>query len=308
MNESQLLENISNRLDKASSNLSHPKEEAKETSPLTKQEVSSSSQNMPSGNTENNTASETALQGEAPRDSANQTQGTAANSIENQSGTSQSSSRRSRDFEGEFGQNSLQYLLQNLDNLREILQIVIMNTELATSLNVDLMNRGRFNVGIAQALNNTQLSILNSQNQIYDQLRDIRRIIDENADNDQSNSLLNFLNPNNVQLIRNNENQNPLGILGRIMTNIFGGQFSKSYNRFFLFFFVCSIAILIFGISSLPSTYIGSPAYLIDWIISQRRSKSLLIVSFFYKVILIFLGFIFALRANHPQVQPDAIR
>lgn len=310
MNDSHLLENITCRIDKASAHLSHPKEEAKEASPLPKQEFTLPipSSVVPEGNTEQSMISETASQGEAPRNSDNQSQGIASNSTDSQHGASQNQSRRSRDFEREFNQNGLQYLLQNLDNLREILQIVIMNSELATSLNVDLRNRGLFNLGIAQSLNNTQLSILNSQNQIYDQLRDIRRIIDENSENDSTNSLLNFLNPNNPNLIRNNQNQNPLGILSRILTKIFGVQFSKSYNRFFLFFFVCSIAILMFGLSSLPSSYLGSPAYLIDWIVSQRRSKSVLIVRLFCKMILIALGFHFALCPHHPKIQPNIIR
>jgi len=84
-----------------------------------------------------------------------------------------------------FNSNNLQYLTQNLENLREVLQVVALNSEIAQSLNNDIQSRNVFDLGTAQALNNAQTRILNSQNQVYEQLQQLRSIIDENAIREQ---------------------------------------------------------------------------------------------------------------------------
>jgi len=84
-----------------------------------------------------------------------------------------------------FNSNNLQYLTQNIENLREVLQVVALNSEIAQSLHTDIQTRSVFDLGIAQALNNAQTRILNSQNQVYEQLQQLRTIIDENIIREQ---------------------------------------------------------------------------------------------------------------------------
>lgn len=121
------------------------------------------------------------------------------NNSQVQSGENPLLSRNRRtSAEDYFNSNNLQYLTQNLENLREVLQVVTLNSEIAQSINSDIQSRNAFDLGTAQALNNAQTRILNSQNQVYEQLQQLRSIIDENTIREQQRR---FINPYNILIL-----------------------------------------------------------------------------------------------------------
>ena len=191
----------------------------------------------------------------------------------------QTAPRRHRSLEQEFNQNTLQYLVHNLENLREVLQSVVTNAELAQNLSVDIRGRNSFNLSVAQAFNSAQLSILNSQNQIYDQLNDIRRIVSANDNNEQENSLLDFINMENARLARQNRLQNlETNFILRTYNSLRSGV-ARSSNLIFWFGLVIAVLSIFIEISSTPNTQNESYAVLIETIAFKNQSKLVLLVS-----------------------------
>jgi hypothetical protein len=149
--------------------------------------------------------------------------------------------------ENEFYQHNLQHLVHNLNNLRDILQTIVSQNEIAQHLNPN---------GSQQFTNNIQ-NLLNPQVQAIGQ-----------------NNFFDFpgLNANNV---------NPtLTLEYRIFNRIREYLRNQSKNGAFYLniFSILTILILVSGISLIPSLEAKSPAHLIYWLGNHRNSRLLLIV------------------------------
>jgi hypothetical protein len=152
-----------------------------------------------------------------------------------------------REPENEFYQHNLQHLVHNLNNLRDILQTIVSQNEIAQHLNPD---------GAQQFTNNIQ-NFLNPQVQALNQ-----------------NNFFDFpgLNANNI---------NPnLNFEYRIFNKIKEYLRNQSKNGAFYLnlFSILTILIVISGASLIPSLEAKSPAHLIYWLGNHRNSRLLLIV------------------------------
>jgi len=179
-----------------------------------------------------------------------------------------------RNLDTEFYQHSLQYLVQNLNNLRDTLQTILTNNELVQEL-------GGNNQQQTQA--NFQRNALNNEGQLHDQLVDIRRIL---ANNMNSN---NIQNPIEEQIMNNNLPRNNLNSAQNSLNNWINTletslrqaltSIPKSFNLIFWIIFSISILLVLSGLSNLPHNIRFQNAdYFVQWLAFHKNSRLFLLV------------------------------
>lgn len=183
-----------------------------------------------------------------------------------------------RNLDNEFYQHSLQYLVQNLNNLRDTLQTILTNNELVQELGVNNQQRRQVNI----PTNN-----LNNEDHLHDQLLDIRRILSHNANENNiqnhldSQNIANNIPGNNINNLNNTRNNFSTWI--NTIENSFRQVFSsvpKSFNLIFWFLFFISIMLIISGISNIPPNFrYQNPDYFVQWLAFHKNSRLFLLVN-----------------------------
>ena len=196
-----------------------------------------------------------------------------------------------QNLDAEFYQHSLQYLVQNLNNLRDTLQTIITSNEINQEIgaaNQPVINQ--------RAENGLQAGILNNENQITDQLLNLRRILSGNMENNvPQNNPFGWNNvPNNQANPNNPDNTNSLVTRFTNWSNNleasarqFISTIPKDANTFSWIIFFISIALFIIGYSTVPDLQQKNPEYFIEWLAYHKSSRFFLLVSIFKIIILI---------------------
>ena len=194
-------------------------------------------------------------------------------------------------LDAEFYQHSLQYLVQNLNNLRDTLQTIITSNEI--NQEIGAANQPAIN---QRAENGLQAGILNNENQITDQLLNLRRILSGNMENNNPQNNPFGWAPNNQAVPNNPENANSLVTRFTNWSNNleasarqFISTIPKDANTFSWIIFFISIALFIIGYSTVPDLQQKDPEYFIDWLAYHKSSRFFLLVSI-YKIIVLILN------------------
>jgi len=186
---------------------------------------------------------------------------------------------RERNLDAEFYQHSLHHLVQNLNNLRDTLQTILTNTDLAQELGGNAPNNNAQNpLAAAQQMPN---EAANNEGQLQDQLLNLRRMLGGNA------NAFDFQGQNlgmgNQFPLRNQENNQPRlnqNNLIQLLDN-YARQFiriiSKDINALFWVIFGLSMMLFLSSLSNIPDLQRRSPDYLIEWLAFHKSSTIFLL-------------------------------
>lgn len=190
---------------------------------------------------------------------------------------------REQALDNEFYQHSLQYLVQNLNNLRDTLQTILTNSELTQEIQGNNVNRNN-----QQFIQNEGMNA-NNEDQLQDQLMNIRRLLAGSLDNNNAqnnaygwdNEWQNRLNLNNQQQEVNNE-PNRLENWGRRIETYARQVYTalpKDLNTLSWLIFIVTAIFLAFCYTTIPEIPRENPGYFIDWLASHKDARLLLLVS-----------------------------
>jgi len=176
------------------------------------------------------------------------------NQAENQNNPANEVNENATRLEQEFYQHNLQTLVANLNNLRDILQTIVTNPEIAQNLNPTNVNPA-----VGQPSNNNIGNLWNNPLQQP-----------QNA-----NNFFDLAGLNNNVVNENINNQPTFNIRIREYLR------SQSRNISFYLNVISAIAVLILfsSISFLPHLEGKTPAYFVHWLANHRNSKLFLIVN-----------------------------
>lgn len=205
--------------------------------------------------------------------------------------TEQVQNEDNRNLDAEFYQHSLQYLVQNLNNLRDTLQTILTNPELNQELTTQNVNRNPQNLGLNQGADNLQAGILNNEGQLHDQLLNIRRLLAGNVEgNNAPNDIFDFDNvgPNNQAGVLNNP-PNQRNSQNRWLTTIetYAKQvyaaIPKDFNTLFWLITILALIFFVIGYTTIPDLEQKRPDYFIEWLAYHKGSKVFLWVTSTFK-------------------------
>ena len=189
-----------------------------------------------------------------------------------------------RNVDAEFYQHSLQHLVQNLNNLRDTLQTILTNTDLAQELGQNNPNNNAPNPPAHQVPNEG----LNNEGQFHDQLLNLRRML--GGGNPPPN---NNLNNNLFEGLRNVENNNQRANQNSLFSSLenYGRHFvrivSKDVNAVFWVIFGFSLVLFLSSLSNIPDLHRRSPDYFIEWL-AFHKSSSVFLLS----LMMIYMGIV----------------
>jgi len=184
-----------------------------------------------------------------------------------------------RNLDAEFYQHSLHHLVQNLNNLRDTLQTILTNTDIAQELGGNVPNNNVQNpLAAAQLMPNEGA---NNEGQLQDQLLNLRRMLGGNANTfDFQGQNLGLGNQFPLRNQENNQprlNQNNLISLLDNYVRQFIRMISKDINALFWVIFGLSTVLFLSSLSNIPDLQRRSPDYLIEWLAFHKSSTVFLL-------------------------------
>lgn len=194
----------------------------------------------------------------------------------------QEPNERDQALDNEFYQHSLQYLVQNLNNLRDTLQTILTNSELTQEAQGNNLNRNN-----PQLMQNEGMNA-NNEEHLHDQLMNIRRLLAGNLDNNNAqnnafgweNELQNRLNLNNQQEVNNEPNRfEAWAQRAETYARQAYAALPKDLNTLSWLIFILTAIFLAYGYTTIPEIPRENPGYFIDWLASHRDARLLILVS-----------------------------
>ena len=184
-------------------------------------------------------------------------------------------------LENEFYQRSLQHVVQGLNNLTNTLQVILRNNEINQHMAAGLQ-QGFPNAG------NIQAGLLNNENQLQDQLVNLRRALgggDDPAANanyafEWNTDPLNQMNVLNFDPHRQNQRNNQVNWLDNAENYIRQtiASIPKDLNTAVWIVFIVAVMLFLFGLRTIPSLKEKNVDYVIEWLAFQKGSRLLLLV------------------------------
>lgn len=180
-------------------------------------------------------------------------------------------------MDDQFYEHSLHYLVQNVNNLREIIGSILSNNEAARDLNSNLQQLNNFNVSLAHALNNVQSNLMNNQNEIHGQLDGIRRLLGVAGSGIGDDALGGF------GMGGQQPANQPVQVTWRDRSRVYLRKFLegvKNYTKTSQFkldmILLMSAMLIIINLHLIPEKNKKDPVDLIEWLANSRASKVLI--------------------------------
>jgi len=183
---------------------------------------------------------------------------------------------RERNLDAEFYQHSLHHLVQNLNNLRDTLQTLLTNPDLAQELGGNNPNNNAPNPLAHQVPNEG----LNNEGQFHGQLLNLRRMLGGGNNNNNLNNNPFDLQGQNLRNIENNNRRANQSSVFSLLEN-YGRKFvrivSKDVNALFWVIFGFSLVMFLSSLSNIPDLHRRSPDYFIEWLAFHKSSSVFLL-------------------------------